>query len=103
MTTTNPGTNIPLPRAAVFGDIWEGDDDTVHRVIMGDNRGITDSDVIVWTSAIQFWDGSIDTGNEVELPAVHIDGDVSRLSRDQALELVAALVDAVAEVAVWTP
>jgi hypothetical protein len=89
---TSPHPDIPLPAGAGFGDIWErvGADDA-HRVIMGANRGITDSDVIVWTPAIQFWDGSLDTDGEVELPAVHIDGDTDRLNSDQARELAAAL------------
>jgi hypothetical protein len=58
-TTTNPHPDVPLPVGADFGDIWArvGHEDA-HRVIMGNNRGVTDSDVIVWASAIQFWDGS---------------------------------------------
>ncbi|HEY2085721.1 MAG TPA: hypothetical protein VGH54_06775, partial [Mycobacterium sp.] len=100
-TTPNPFPDVPLPAGADFGDIWEGEGDDVHRVVMGDTRGITDTDVIVWTSAIQYWDGSIDTDGEIEKPALHIDAgagaDISSLNSDQARELAAALLEAAAE------
>jgi hypothetical protein len=99
--TTNPHPDIPLPAGAVFGDIWQGQGDDIYRVIMGANRGVTDSDVVIWTSAIRFWDGSLDTDGEVETPAVHIDGDTDRLNSDHARELASALVEAAAEVDRW--
>jgi hypothetical protein len=98
-TTTNPRPDIPLPPGAVFGDVWEGDDP--ERVIMGLNRGITDSDVIVWTTAIQRADGRV-APEQPEPPHVHIqttweDG----LNSDQARELAAALLEAAAELDRW--
>ena len=67
-TTTSPRPDVPLPAGAVFGDIWQGD--PAERVIMGQNRGITDSDVVIWTSAIQLADGRIelDEGGVSEPP-----------------------------------
>jgi hypothetical protein len=80
--------NVPLPAGAALADIWEGDDP--QRVIMGPNRGITDSDVIVWTTAIQSAGGRIYDGPEP--PLVHIHGD-PELNSDQARELAAVLLE----------
>jgi hypothetical protein len=41
----------------VFGDVWEGDDP--ERVVCGPDRGVTDSGIRIWTSAIQRADGDI--------------------------------------------
>ena len=95
-TTTNPYPDVPLPAGAVFGDLWEGD--YPERVIWGPNRGITDSGVIIWTSAMQRTDGRIYA--ESEPPRVHIEGDVD-LSSDQARELSAVLLEAAAELDGW--
>jgi len=97
-TTTNPYRHVPLPVGAVFGDVWEGDDP--ERVIMGPNRGVTDSDAIVWTTTIQRADGGISL--EPEPPHIHIqtiweDG----LNSDQARELAAVLLEAAAEMDGW--
>src|SRR5258707_11144605 len=99
-TTTNPHPDVPLPTGAVFGDNWEGE--PAERVIMGQNRSITDTDVVIWTSAIQFADGRIqqDEGGASEPPLVHVDGGVD-LNSDQARELAAALIEAAAEVDRW--
>src|ERR1700730_12697463 len=106
-TATSPYPDIPLPTGAGFGDLWQsvGAKDA-HRVIMGDNRGVTDTDVIVWTSAIQFWDGSLDTDGEIEMPSLHIDGGgvssaISNLNSDQGRELAAALLEAATELDRW--
>src|ERR1700730_13781592 len=96
-TTTNPHPHVPLPAGAVFGDIWEGDDP--ERVVWGANRGITDSDLIIWTSAMQRTDGRI--YSESEPPKVHVDGGVD-LNSDQARELAAALLEAAAELDGWS-
>ncbi len=97
-TTTNPYPDIPLPAGAVFGDIWEGDDP--ERVIMGPTRGITDTDITIWTSAIQRADGRI-APEQPEPPRVHVEGAVD-LNSDQARELAAILLEAAADVDGWT-
>lgn len=68
---------------------------------MGVIRGVSDSDVIVWTSCIEFWDGSIDTDGEIELPALHLDGALTTLNSDQARELASALIEAAVEIDGW--
>jgi hypothetical protein len=96
-TPTTPFPQVPLPPGAVRADVWEGDGP--QRVVMGQTRGITDSDFTVWTSAIQCADGRIDS----EPPEVHIAGDTdSGLNSDQARQLAAALLEAAAEMDVWT-
>jgi hypothetical protein len=91
-TTAITHPNVPLPAGAALADIWEGEHP--QRVIMGPNRGITDSDVIVWTTAIQSADGRIDDGPEP--PLVHIHGD-PELNSDQAREPAAVLLECAAE------
>jgi hypothetical protein len=90
--------DVPLPAGALFGDIWEGDDPA--RVIMGQSHGITGTDVLVWTSAIQWADGRI-APEQPEPPRVHVEGAVD-LNSDQARELAAILLEAAAEVDGWT-
>ncbi|MGO9151757.1 hypothetical protein [Mycobacterium sp.] len=90
--------NVPLPAGAVFGNIWEGDDP--ERVITGPNRGITDSDVFVRTTAIQRADGRIDVEPN-EPPLVHIEGDTDGLNSDQVRELATVLLEAAAEMDGW--
>jgi hypothetical protein len=94
-----PTPDVPLPAGAAFADIWEGTDP--KRVIMGPDRGVTDSDVRIWTTAIQRTDGGIDS--EPEPPQVHIEADTDRsgLSSDQARELAAALLEAAAQLDGW--
>jgi hypothetical protein len=101
-TTTNPYPNIPLPAGADFAETWVrvGAEDA-HRSVFGDSRAVTDSDVIVWTSVIQLWKGRLDTDGEIRPPAVCFDGHLGNLNTDQARELAAALLEAVAEVDRW--
>jgi hypothetical protein len=100
--TTTTATAIPdvqLPTGAEHGDTWEGPGP--RRVIMGPDCRITDSDVYIWTSAIQHADGRIAPENP-EPPYVHIEetGDVG-LNSDQARELAAVLLEAAAELDRW--
>jgi hypothetical protein len=98
-TTTKPSPEVPLPPGAVLGDIWEGDDP--QRVIMGPDRGITDSDAIIWTTAMQSADGRITS--EPYPPHVHIQHNTDGgFNSDQARQLAAALLEAAAEMDVWT-
>jgi hypothetical protein len=100
-TTTAPVPDIPLPAGAEFGDEWDPDD--LHRVIMGAERHVTDSDVVVWTSAIQFADGSIDDAAcGGESPQVNLGGNHGELNSDQARELAAAILEAANEIDGWT-
>jgi hypothetical protein len=98
-TTTTPQPNVPLPAGAVFGDVWEGIDP--KRVIMGPNRGVTDSDAYIWTTAIQRTDGRIEDGPEP--PQVHIeaDTDYAGLNSDQCREMASLLLEAAAQLDGW--
>jgi hypothetical protein len=100
MTTTNPIPDVPLPTGATVADSWESDPG--HRVIMGATRGVTDYDVVVWTSAVQYTDGALDDGGDSEPPSVHVNfGDSRGMNSDQARELAAALLEAAAEIDGW--
>ena len=102
-TTATAIPDVPLPAGADFGDIWEGGN--AYRSITGPVRGITDSDAIVWTSAIQRADGVIDTDPGNEVPLVNIDVHaydcVLRVNSEQARELASALLEAAAELDGW--
>jgi hypothetical protein len=67
--------------------------DRIERVVYGANRGITDYDVIVWTSAVQYADGTLDDGSDSEQPSVHVDiAAANGMSSSQARELAVLLV-----------
>jgi hypothetical protein len=91
--------SVPLPVGAVFANVWEVDDPLPLRLVTGPNRGVTGSDVHVWTSAIQWADGGI-AQQQPEPPRVHIGGEIE-LSSDQARELAAVLLDAADEIDRW--
>jgi hypothetical protein len=86
MTLTKPSPDVPLPAGGVRADKWEGADP--ERVVRGRDLAITDSDVRIWTTAIQRADGRISDGPEP--PYVHMSGCVE-LNSDQARELAAVL------------
>jgi hypothetical protein len=97
-TTTNPRPDVTLPPGATHADSWQPDG---YRIIGGPDRGITDTDVSIWTSAFQRSDGQIDVEPEAaEGPRVHVQGDVD-LNSDQARELASALLEAAAEIDAW--
>jgi hypothetical protein len=93
--TITPTLSVPLPAGAVYGDNWEGD--APERVVTGPRRGITDTHLTVWTSAIQRADGRINT--EQEPPLVHIDDQQREgpLNSNQARGLAAILLEAADE------
>jgi hypothetical protein len=97
-TTVNPHPDIPLPVGAVFGGIWEENDPQPERLIFGPERSVTDTNLGIWTSAIQWVDGRMAT--EPEPPRVHIEGDIN-LNSDQARELAAVLLEAASELDRW--
>jgi hypothetical protein len=100
-TTTHRYPNVPLPTgvAAVFD--WRPNDPLPYRVVLGAGRGVTDHNVVVHTSAIQFADGRIDDG-AIVAPSVTISHANGRgLSRTQARELAARLLEAADELDGW--
>jgi hypothetical protein len=102
-TTAHSYLDVPLPAgvAAVFD--WRPNDPLSYRVVLGAVRGVTDHNVVVHTSAIQFADGRIDDGGIVA-PSVtisHACFDGRGLSSTQARELAARLLEAAAELDGW--
>lgn len=100
MTTSPVPQPVPLPTGAVFADVWEVEDPLPQRLVTGAYRGLTGSDIRVWTSAIQWANGGIAL-QQPDPPRVHIGGDIE-LSSDQARELAAALLEAADEIDRWT-
>jgi hypothetical protein len=102
-TTTHRYPNVPLPTgvAAVFD--WRPNDPLPYRVVLGAGRGVSDHNVVVHTSAIQFADGRIDDGGIVA-PSVtisHACYNGRGLSSTQARELAARLLEAADELDGW--
>jgi hypothetical protein len=93
--------NTPLPAGAVCNDDWQPMTRHAYRWIHSPNRGITGHPAIVWSSAIQWADGSIDDGR-IEAPCISVDITWEEgLSTEQARELAAALVESADEIDGW--
>ncbi|MDC8980674.1 hypothetical protein PR370_01075 [Mycobacterium marinum] len=90
-------STIPLPPGATWADQW----DDVGRVVTGPHRHVTDSDVRIWTSALQRTDGAINNQRDYWPPQVHVEGNVIDVNSDQARELAAALLEAAALIDGW--
>jgi hypothetical protein len=102
-TTTHYYPKVPLTAgvAAVFD--WRPNDPLPYRVVLGAGRGVTEHNVVVHTSAIQCADGRIDDGRIVA-PSVTIyyaSYNGRGLSRTQARELAARLLEAADELDGW--
>jgi hypothetical protein len=95
--------NVPLPTAASGADDWQLDDAQPYRVIFGTRPSIDGRpDVILFPTAVQLPDGSIDNGSRIEPPVVYIDVTTDRgLTAAQARALGAALGDAAALLDRW--
>jgi hypothetical protein len=108
-TTTNP--TVAPPAGAEFVDEWQPGPPT-YRVIFGPTRLVGEAEV--HSSVTQFADGTIDRSRLsddltqrhealIEEPKVHVgvDADLG-LTVDQATELAAVIIDAIAEIGRWT-
>jgi hypothetical protein len=94
MTQTTANPQVPLPAGAECTEGWQHDEPQAFRVIHGATRGVGGHKLVVWSSAIQFADGTLDEGR-IGAPYVWVDihwedGLTSRQARDLAAELVAA-------------
>jgi hypothetical protein len=103
--TTAPIAQYPdvaPPAGASAIDDWQADDPQPSRVVIGSYRTVTDHNLRVSTSAVQWADGSIDDGR-VEAPHIYVEalGESNPLNSDQARELAAVLLVAAAEVDGW--
>jgi hypothetical protein len=95
MTATD---DTPLPVGAAFAHDWNTDA-LPFRVTRGADRAVKGFAKPVWTSVIQFADGSVDDGSILEAPAIHI-GDCY-LTIAQARALLRVLPSAIEEAARW--
>ena len=101
-THTIKPDNVGLPEAAQ-ADPWQDNNGQRFRVIYGTCRGITDRpDVILFPSAVQLADGTVDNGDSVEPPVLYIEVQAERgLTAVQARALATALVNAAAQLDRW--
>lgn len=82
--------------------MWEHDRGRDYRLVYSARRGVEDRpDTLVLGSAVQFGDGSIDTGI-IEAPGVHVEVGAHPLTVAQARALAAALLDVTQELDGWT-
>jgi hypothetical protein len=107
MTTTtaqiNPYPDIAPPAGARPIEDWQAIEPQPYRVVIGDDRTVTDHKLRVSPTAIQLADGSIDDGTTIEAPSVYVvDLDEGNLlNSDQARELASVLLEAADEIDGW--
>lgn len=96
-----PGRSVRLPAGAVEADDWQSGP-PVYRVVFGPTHHVKGQHGAVGTvrsTAIQLADGTIDDGNSVEPPVVHVNLEpgyalTAAQTRDLAQLLVAAAAEA---------
>jgi hypothetical protein len=100
MTTTHPPA-LPAGATAQPPDEWLDGHAQPYRIIYGADRRVTDHNLAVSPSAIQWVDGTID--NQDEPPAVYVWGltEMDPLNSDQARELAAALLETAEQIDSW--
>jgi hypothetical protein len=103
--TTTPNisrADIGLPDEAQPDD-WQENSSQRFRVVHGTSRTITDRpDVILFPTAVQLGDGTIDNGDSVEPPVLYVEVQTDRgLTAVQARALSTALVNAAAQLDRW--
>ena len=102
-TAPNPLPDVTLPPGAKpQEDEWWSDDPQPYRVIVTVGRPITDHRLTVWSSAVQWANGTVDDGR-IEAPHVNVYdlGEGYPLNSDQARELAAVLLEEAARVDGW--
>ncbi len=84
-----PTTHDVATPAGCDADIWENGETRPYRVVFGVSRGLAGrDDVLVATTGVQFEDGSLDDGSEVEPPHVFVETNHDRgLTSAQARQL----------------
>jgi hypothetical protein len=97
-TTTTPCyPDVPLPAGVAAAGSWQPNDPLPYRVVLGEDRGVTDHNVVVHTVAVQFADGRIEDGR-IKAATVYSG---RGLSSTQARELAAALLEAADQLDGW--
>ena len=90
--------DVPLPTGVASAGGWQPNDPLPYRVVLGEDRGVTDHNVVVHTVAIQFADGRI-ADARIKAATVYSG---RGLSSTQARELAAALLEAADQLDGWT-
>ncbi len=96
-TTTHCSPSVPLPTGVAAAGSWQLNDPLPYRVVLGEDRGITDHNVVVHTVAVQFADGRIEDGR-IKAATVYSG---RGLTSAQARELAAALLEAADQLDGW--
>jgi hypothetical protein len=96
-TTTHCSPSVPLPSGVAAAGSWQLNDPLPYRVVLGEDRGITDHNVVVHTVAVQFADGRIEDGR-IKAATVYSG---RGLTSAQARELAAALLEAADQLDGW--
>src|SRR5271166_6435154 len=91
-TTTHCSPSVPLPTGVAAAGSWQPKDPLPYRVVLGEDRGVTDHNMVVHTVAIQFADGRIKAATVYSGRG---------LSSTQARELAAALLEAADQLDGW--
>src|SRR5271166_6481833 len=89
--------DLPLPTGAAAAGSWQPNDPLAYRVVLGEDRGVTDHNVVVHTVAVQFADGRIEDGR-IKAATVYSG---RGLTSAQARELAAALLEAADQLDGW--
>jgi hypothetical protein len=100
-TATATNTTVALPPGASTFDDWQDADPQPYRVIEKATK-VTDHQLTVVASAVQWIDGTVDDGR-IEGPQIAIWGidENDPLNSDQARELASVLLQTAAEVDRW--
>ena len=91
------------PPAGAQGDAWQLNNGKSYRTIYGTARGVADRpDISLSPAAVQFADGTVDNGDQIEPPVLYVEFDSERgLTAVQARALATALVNAAAQLDRW--
>ena len=96
--------DVPLPAGVASVDDWQPIEPLPYRHVGAGPRTVTDHDLEVLTNVVQFADGSIDGGGQIEPAYVYVFGLCERgpLNSAQARELAPLLLAAASELDGWT-
>jgi hypothetical protein len=100
MNTTTTTPSVPLPPGADYLDDWEGDGSEMpYRFTSTTHTPFLDDYVNVWTSVVQYADGTIDDGR-IQAPSVFISD--WPIPNEKVRELILVLQKSLALVEEWT-
>ncbi|WP_131829099.1 hypothetical protein [Mycobacterium numidiamassiliense] len=95
--------DVLAPTGVTFIDSWHEGATQPYRMLLSAERGVESQ---VWTSAVQFADGSIDLAGSIEPPLIHVGVGKDGMTAAQVRDLIAALAGALDHLdgrTRWTP